>query len=505
MRSATRQPVLIAALLVACVTPASAQRTRPNLVPRTPQTKNTATPVRRAEQKIVKEKLRLSAEGRRALMVLIETAGEARRFDNSEQSAQVQTLVADALWVFDETTARAIFQRAWTAATQSDLADNNNRAGNNSRGQTLNVSADSAANASINTDAREAVIAAAARRDRGLAEKFLRELNDSNLKRDASVESNAGYGRRSPTLLRVAAQRLKVARELLESGAYEEAAEMAAPAVAVGASADLMRFVLNLRDEEPRVADMLYLRLLAAVSADPEATPDDVLHLSTPVISPGLLISFDSTGAPHFDVSGLRPELVPPFYEGARRAFYDVAASVLLRQKIGTATTTGDNRAPLYYTITRLLPYFEHDAPRYVEGLRARQTLVAAGMDARRLGFLTERIDIYRLEPRNATDPFADELNAIARAATEPERDRLRFQAVRRAAARKFWSRTREFIAAIKDEETLRAARSWLAAHQVTSIAEDLEGTDDAEDIERAVALIRQADVPPGVRVLALT
>src|SRR5215213_1616698 len=58
-----------------------------------------------------------------AINLLIETADSARTFDDLFYRARVQMLAADTLWPYDAAQARAIFRRAWEAATASDKAE----------------------------------------------------------------------------------------------------------------------------------------------------------------------------------------------------------------------------------------------------------------------------------------------------------------------------------------------------------------------------------------------
>src|SRR5205085_4311808 len=85
-------------------------------------------------------------------------------------------------------------------------------------------------------------------------------------------------------------QRLIIASQLYDEGEFGRAAELLAPLVARGPSQPLVSFIAALRRHAARDADSLYLRLLERTRADADANANDVLVLSTPVVSPDLYV-----------------------------------------------------------------------------------------------------------------------------------------------------------------------------------------------------------------------
>ena len=96
----------------------------------------------------------------------------------------VQMLAADALWTHDSGQARTIFRRAWEAATASDKADREETARETGAlpGATPKI-----------TEARDEVLAKAARRDARLAEIFLRDLLNDKDEGSASRNDRAQH------------------------------------------------------------------------------------------------------------------------------------------------------------------------------------------------------------------------------------------------------------------------------------------------------------------------
>jgi hypothetical protein len=227
-----------------------------------------------------------------AVTLLVETADKARLFDALFYRARIQMLAADALWPHDERQARAIFRRAWEAATASDKAEKEEAA----RGTDLFP----ATNENV-TDARDEVLRKAAVRDARLAEIFLRDLLGE--KDGASVDRNEATRRLAGGLLSAnGARRLTLAYEMLEAGETRRAVEIIAPTINEGVGSELIAFIVRLRERSITDADMLYLRLIEHAAADPQTDANAVLLLSSPIVSPRLIVVVDEFGAVQFSV-----------------------------------------------------------------------------------------------------------------------------------------------------------------------------------------------------------
>jgi hypothetical protein len=460
-----------------------------------------------------------SRERQQAVAALSEVADAARALEDLDTRAEVLTLAADALWPADAPHARSIFRRAWEAARDADLAStkleeeearNESRRDANEPGVAERV------------DARLKILTALARRDPRMAEMFLAELK-AHAERSTGeggegedegggVKDEASRARRhvsERSLSRNGLQRLNVAFGLLVQGEYESAAQMAAPLVNEGPARDFVRFLLRLRPRAAREADALYQRLLARTASDPTASANDLLVLSSYVVSPHVFITISEEGSVQLYAMGREngedseARDVPP---AVRRAFFDVAAPLLLRpaQPPANEQETLAESSALYFAAGRLLPFFERDAPQYAPPLRARVEMLAYAIDAARRERLSAHMPTESLRQRNPSDPLEQFTKEMSDPVSRAERMGSRFRAVMEAARRRLWDRARKLAADIEDEDARRDALVVIACHQIKDLTNAYASDEDESDFERAAAFARAADVPPAVRAWGL-
>ena len=463
---------------------------------------------------------RARREVREAVAALKEAAETARSFDDLYEGVRAQAEAADAVWPFDEQWARSALRRAWEAANAPGAEDRVRGFG------TSEDPRDDALDAL--TAARRFAVKTALRHDARLGQALMAEFERGLADRAAATRGgpqasapegvprsgaadpagSAAPRRRERTLSPAGWQRLFIARQFLEEGDLKQAARSAAPLVAEGPSLPLLRFVLDLRAHDAAAADALYLRLLEAARADAGAGVNDVLLLSTPVVSPGLLVSVGAGGAANF---------MPLHYEGeegrraaaalpadARRAFFDAAASVLLRPRpAGDGAQAADGAAALYFAVGRLLPFFEREAAQHAPALHARLAALAADIGDARRDSLDAQSGVRSLSPENPVDPLRFELAAIKGARAPSERDFMRLRAVLAAARSGLWERARRLAAEAEGEETRRAARLVIAVQQVMRTREAYDD-EEPDSPEHAAAFVRASDVPPEVRAAGL-
>jgi hypothetical protein len=431
--------------------------------------------------------------------LLVETADRARLFDALFYRARIQTLAADALWPHDERQARAIFRRAWEAATASDKAEQEEAA----RGSGLLP----ATNENV-TDARDEVLGKAAVRDARLAEIFLRDLLGE--KDGASVDRNEPAGHTAWRELSANnARRIALASELLELGETRRAVEIAAPVINEGVSADLIAFILRLRGRSFTDADALYLRLLEHAAADPQTDANAVLLLSSPVVSPGLLVVVDEFGALQFRAMP-PPQITDiPLSMSMTKAwtiFYNLAASVLLRPLPPRGTLTMQELMARFYATGRLLPFFENTSASYsayAPALRARHSELFNEIEASRREQVSSQFGVNSLTRAGFVDPLRSQAEQLSRATDSAERERIAIIMVRTAVGNKYWDRARRAAAEIEDVERRRAALAFIQVQQIkdisTAYAEEKE-----DDFESVVKFVREADVPPFAKAWGL-
>ena len=215
-------------------------------------------------QKSDADAARRAREVREAITALRQVAEDARSFEDLYESTRAQSEAADALWPYDEPTARAILRRAWDATNAPGAED---------KVQALGTSNDPLEDGLNSlTTARRFIIKAAVKHDPRLADTFMREFergladDASSTKQDEQPATQTGEreegstsppsrGRRSlsPSDL----QRLIIAGQLSDEGEFESAARMVAPLVARGPTQPLLSFILALRQRDSRDAGEL--------------------------------------------------------------------------------------------------------------------------------------------------------------------------------------------------------------------------------------------------------
>ena len=519
MKSAPRQNgspfiALLAAcgVLVACIAPVLAQSAARESAPRTPSKESRQTPARKNGAKA-----RERRERQQAVAALFEVADAAHSLEDLDARAEVLLLAAAALWPADAPAARAIFRRAWETATAADLADTKRRA-EELRAKRPEGSAVSVAET---TRARYGALAAVARRDPRMAETLLTELKptptDESDDEERGTSEPVADERANPRraggergLSPRGRQRLMVAWDLLlDHGEPLRAAQLAAPLVAEGPVREFVRFILQLRPHAQREADALYLQLLGRTASDSTADANDVLVLSSYIVSPRVFITVSGEGSVGLyamgpetgeDVEGRDVPLA------VRRAFYDVAAALLLRPSPARATEPEvlAESAARFFAAGRLLPFFERDAPQYAPQLRERIDALASGIEEARRERLSAHMRTESLSRKNPSDPLEKYLKEMSDPVKRAERMGLRLRAVAEAARLKLWDRARNLAADIADADARRVASTLIACYQIKHLSEAYADDDDENDFERAARFAREADVPPSVHARGL-
>jgi len=439
---------------------------------------------------------RAARERREAAAVILEVAASAREIEEPAERADLLSECADALWPADQAAARALFRRAWEAASEADEAARQAE----QRPGFLR----------FDTLSRRGVAAAAAKRDARLAEEFLAELRASAEEQAPPDEAGREGGTAPRRTKRCAAsaaagQRLELANSLLHDGAHQAAAEVAAPLAVCGADGNLVLFLFRLRAHAPDRAHALFLRVLEATRSDPAADANSALAAAVYLAPPGLLTTVDEQGSVSLldAASGGAQAPAEPVPRRVGEAFYDAAAGLLLRPP--QAEAGGANSpAALYFAIGRLLPFFKREAPRHAPALHARRAALAAEIEPARRAMLEQRAGVRSLVSGNQTDPLRPYNDWIEQAQTPAARDGWRLSAARTAARRRIWDRARQFAREIEDNERRRFALLIIAAYQVATLHEAYDEASE-ENVERAVAFVREADVPPALRALGLT
>jgi hypothetical protein len=440
------------------------------------------------------------ARRQQALELLRETAGRARSFDDLFYRSRILTLAADALWSFDQEQARNIFRRAWEAATASDKREVE---------EILRESGPEEA-AGFVMDARYEVILKASARDPALGDTFLKDFEKERKEKEAPPQGQPAARTTWGQLSVEDARRLGFADDLLGRGESDSAARMAEPLISRGVNADIIAFVIRLREQNVTAADRLYTQLLARAHADRNSDANTVLMLSSPVISPELLVVVGQGGSLQYRPLPRKPlastgattetateaTRAQPVSGPLRNAFYQTAAELLLRPNASADVAAQTQQmTALYLAIGRLLPFFEREAAQYAPELRARATAMDSEMEQSRRDILASHFDLERVTPEQAGDPLRSASEQLARARTEAERDGYRLGLVRLAVRNRLWDRARRIAGEIDRAESRRAALSFIAVSQIEDLAHTYADKKET-DYESIVKFLRSADVP---------
>ena len=427
-----------------------------------------------------------------AITLLIETADKARTVDDLFYRAKIQTLAADALWPHDARQGRAIFRRAWEAAAASDKADHE---------EAVNEAGALPGATRKTTEARDEVLKVAAKHDARLAELFLRDLardrDEENAKRNESPRRTAWR-----ELSASGARRLALADEMLAAGEVRRAVEIAAPVINEGVSASLISFILRLRERSMSDGDTLFRQLLARAAADPQTDANAVLMLSSPFVSPSLLVVVDEFGSLQFRVLP-SPKVYAAtksvFTAGTWTAFYSLAASVLSRPLPSRDALTMQDLVARFYATGRLLPFFENSSEphaAYAPTLRARHSELFNEIEASRREQVSSQFGVNSMTPAGYVDPLRSQTAELAEASDAAERARIALSIVRTATRNKYWDRARRAAAEIVDAEQRKNALSFIQVHQIKDILHAYEDQKE-DDFESIAKFVREADVPP--------
>jgi len=450
-----------------------------------------ASPSKSGPKKKLTGAAKAKAEQQRALALslLISLSNDARSFRDQKLRARTLARIADGLWEADPDQSRALFHKAWEAADVADvealrlLREDMQRQQTGGRG----------AVGSLPPDLRAEVLRLAAKRERALGEELLEKL-----KRDKAQEANEMPvpGRQSGNLTEAMAQRLSLARQLLEAD-VPRALEFADPALAT-VSIQGLTFLGSLRQKDAAPADQRYLRMLALAAADAQADANTVSHLSSYLFTPYLFITITRDGGTNSSQTG-RPGPPPVTTPEVRNAFFNVATQILMRPLAPPEqdrTTSGIEGK--YLIIKRLLPLFEQFASKATtEMVRGQLSALSASVREeirKRDDEMMKRGIRPEEEPEDTEQSLLDR---ISRAKTSAERDQLYLELTMRTLERGD-PRARDFVDKLEDSDLRKQARPYVDTSLVINYI-------DKKKVEEALALARAGELTNFQRVWALS
>jgi hypothetical protein len=414
-----------------------------------------------------------------AIQVVSSLADEARLYKDESLSVRIQARAADVLWNADRERARALFVRAWEAAQSVDkegLRRNKEERERflTKRGGTGFISAP--------PNLRAEVLRLAYLRDSALAESFLAKMEEE----DNREEQDAGKTSRwDPTEPPAAiAKRLQLARQLIESGETEKAIRIAQPGLD-RVTAQGVIFLVLLRQKNARFADQIFDSLLDRSSGDPVADATSVSLLSTYVFTPSVFVTSTRNG---LTMNPWTEELPPPQLSPELRAkFFSVASQILLRPLDPAALAqTSAGLAGTYFTIKRLLSFFEQNDASMAVALQSRLNTLASGSEnlipVSQRGFVDAG---FKSNQQKEDDP-EDALSRVDGASTK-QRNHLYTMAAR-AAAMKNDPKGRELAAKIEDPDLKKNVSTFVDFMLVSKALQ-------SKDSEKALRLARTGEL----------
>ena len=457
------------------------------------------------------------AEMRRttAIAAVSSLADEARDFRDPALRARVQARAADVLWETEREKARALFRRAFDAA---DAADRESRRKLDEELNAARARGGAYVTSSRASNLRAEVLRLAARRERALGEEFLNKLDEARKQEleDAKRKDEAASAPPAPaeptrrqreatensTSL---AQRLQLAEGLVRDGEVEPAVRFADPALAGRVSQQVISFLTYLREKDPAAADRRFAALAARAAADPEADANTVSLLASYVFTPHTYITFvpsggantSRTGSGHPAAAEVSPEL--------RAAFFNAAASILLRPVVpAEQDTSSAGRVGTFLVIARLLPLFEQHAPDRVAALNTKLAALAPDTPER-LRQRNNRALTEGLVPEDPTrDRVQEHLSRLDRAKDSSDRDEIYLNAAF-AAAERDDPRAYEFADKVENLDLRRQVRAVLAFEALRKAILDWKDKKRERDPADALRLARSDALTPIQRAWGLT
>ena len=451
----------------------------------------------------------LAAERRaRAVALLTSLANDAADFRDDTLRARAQARAADALWNADAELARTLFRRAWQAADSADRAAKR-KVDEEIKEQ---LARHGTAMTSPPPELRPEVLRLAARRDRALGEELLALLSKSaeDEAGDAATKTANDAARAEDS-----AQRLGLARRLLEEGDTERALQFAEPALArVGMQQ--VAFLSALREKDAAAADRLYASLLIRAEADASSDANTVSILSSYLFTPFDFFTTYRGGGTGRSVEGrgAPPDVAPAL----RSSFMRAAARVLLRPPTTAEyERTSAGRAGTYIIIRRMLPLFEQHAPDLTPALNARASALLPDVPERARAAEAEGMfsAAPRREESSAKDEVREAFERAERTSGVAERDDIYAWAAVNAS----WKgdpRAEELLNKINDADLARRVRKFadfafvraaLGRKETDSAVErarkgDLTRVERAWALERAAELLHKTDRARAVTLL---
>ena len=415
-----------------------------------------------------------------AQSMLVALAADAGRFNDQTLRARTLARIADALWDADPERARALFRKAWESAEiidqegqrklQEEIKQQQAKGGNFAVSGPPNI--------------RGEVLRLAARRDRTLGEELLGKLK-ADKEREATETADKARSNQfdSPESL---AQRLSLARQLLNTDDVERAIQFAAPALG-SITRDGLDFLSYLREKDAAAADQRYAGMLARAASDLSSDANTVSLLSSYLFTPHIFVTFQGGGA---NTQSSRSSGPPPDVPAElRAAFFRTAADILMRP-LAPPGQDQTSAGPLgkYLMLKRLMPLFEQYAAKdLIEPLRGQIDALAQAVPEEARNRDDDSLREGIRPPQSSEDREKNLRDRIDRAKTAEERDGLYIQ-LARLYVESGDLRARDMIDKVDDTELRKQARAFIDATLVNWAV-------DKKEVDRILELVRTGEL----------
>ena len=445
------RPLLVLAIILATNLIAPSQSKDAGASPaKAAATKNTEKTEPKSAPAIEAERL-LTERRANAQSLLISLAADARSFNDMIARGRTLARVASVLWSADHERARTMFRLAWDAA---EIADKESEERAKAEARKLGET-----DYSVPPPVRQEVIRLAARRDAALAEEFLANMKEDELRKTdgREISLSSALGTINPQIY----QRLDAARHLLDANEVDRALQFADPVLPI-VSQYTVDFLSSVREKNAAAADARYASVLANAAANPDSDANTVSLLASYLFTPHVYIGYMAEGTLTNSHPGnlTPPEVTPQL----RLAFFQTAATILLRplappgQKSLSSGHDGH-----YLVIKRVMPLFEQFAPpeltvslkAQLENLTSLITMATRDRDDDdwvRMG----------LRPDNLLGNWEKDLtDQLDHAKNSTERDKIYLELASFYAS-KGSLHARDFIDEVADPETRKNARIYI-------------------------------------------
>lgn len=294
----------------------------------------------------------------RILEVLIGTAEDSKKWDDSTVAAKTQSQIADLLWEADNDKGRAFLHDAWRTTSKIEESKQPRS---------------SFMNSSLRNNARREVLLVARKHDADLAGKWLDEMTAESAASDKGRGAFDDRSSRSAVLL-------QMANEIAATNPAA-ASELAIESLKDGISFNFQLVLVRIQQHEPALAERVFRAALNRLRMGMN-DPDELLILYAYLYTPGRVFGINTSDSRNrfpLVVGGPRPAVTAALQNpGLAFEFLGVAADLLITAPLPAATNNPSMTARSQLSaIGRLMREVSEWLPEKAALLQARAQQIA--------------------------------------------------------------------------------------------------------------------------------